>query len=105
MSSFSHESSCIQAFQSGQPVGVADSATATISMADELLGLRPRELRSLDKTIPGPCESKESPDVNVSLNAAACAAVADARSPEQIKAELVELQRAIQEEANRYSAN
>jgi hypothetical protein len=30
---------------------------------------------------------------------------ADTRSPEQIKAELVELQRAIQEEANRFGRN
>jgi hypothetical protein len=39
--------------------------------------------------------------VSVNVNAAACAAVADTRSPEQVKAELVELQRAIQEEAKR----
>jgi len=43
--------------------------------------------------------------VSVNVNAAASAAVADTRSPEQIKAELVELQRAIQEEANRFGRN
>jgi len=46
-----------------------------------------------------------SPDVNVRINAAACAAVADTRSPEQIKAELVELQGAVRDETNRFSAN
>jgi len=59
----------------------------------------------LAKTILGLRESKETPDVSVNVSAAACAAVADARSPEKIKAELVELQRAIQEEASRFSAN
>jgi hypothetical protein len=34
-----------------------------------------------------------------------CAALADTRSPKQIKAELVEGYKAIQEEANRFSAN
>jgi len=59
----------------------------------------------LAKTVLGLRESKETPDVSVNVSAAACAAVADARSPEKIKAELVELQRAIQEEASRFSAN
>jgi hypothetical protein len=48
---------------------------------------------------------KQTPDVSVNVNAAASAAVADTRSLEQVKAELVELQRAVQEEANRFSAN
>jgi hypothetical protein len=45
-------------------------------------------------------ESKESPDVNLSVNAAASVApIILARSQEQIKAELVELDKAVQEEA------
>jgi hypothetical protein len=60
----------------------------------------------LAKTILGLRELKETPDVNVSVKAAASvASVADTRSQEQIKAELVELQRAIRDEANRFSTN
>ena len=59
----------------------------------------------LTKTVLGLREPKVTPDVSVNVNTAACAAAADAHSPEQVKAELVELQKAIQEEANRYSAD
>jgi hypothetical protein len=48
-------------------------------------------------------ESKEPHDVGVNVNAAACAAITATRSPEQVRAELIDLQRAIQEEANRSS--
>jgi hypothetical protein len=68
---------------------MAGDTTLLIFLAKTVLGLR----------------EKETPDVSVNVNAAASAAVADTRSPEQVKAELVELQRAIQEEANRFSAN
>jgi hypothetical protein len=58
----------------------------------------------LAKTILG-LREKKSADIRVNVDAAACAAFADTRSPEQIKAELVEAYKAIQEEANRFSAN
>jgi hypothetical protein len=68
---------------------MAGDTTLLIFLAKTVLGLR----------------EKQTPDVSVNVNAAASAAVADTRSLEQVKAELVELQRAVQEEANRFSAN
>jgi len=62
-------------------------------------------LTFLAKTVLGLREPKETPDVSVKGNPAGYAAAADTRSPEQIKLELIELQRAIQDEANRYSAD